>query len=88
MTKISDGASLRKRRILDLLAFIKANNPDGTGTGEIQSFMLIKFGLKNETVSKMLQELHVGGWIRCDARAKWYITQKIERAAGWLYDSE
>jgi len=91
-TKVTDGASLRKRRILDLLAYIKQNNPDGATTGDCQSFMLAKFGLKFETTSKMLGELHVGGWITQSLTPShgycWHCTAKVTKMAAWLYGEE
>lgn len=87
-SKVSDGASLRKRRILALLAYVKGENPRGASVGDLQSFMLAKFGLRYDTTSKMVQELHVGGWLTLGQEGRWYTTAKTEKLAGWLYGEE
>jgi len=88
MSRVSDGASLRKRRILALLAYIKSQNPEGSTIGDLQSFMLAKFGLKYDTTSKMIQELHVGGWVTVGHEGRWFTTAKVQKLAGWLYGEE
>lgn len=87
-TKIKDGASLRKRRILDLLAYIGSAGSEGVTVGDIQSYLLINFGLKNETSSKMLGELHKTGFLRCNESGRWFQTKKCADFSGWMYKDE
>jgi len=80
--RVIDGADRRKRRLLEMLAFI-ANNGGATAL-EIKTFMLVKFGLRHKTAATYMQEAHLGGLITQQG-IKWYITPKYRKLAKYLY---
>ena len=67
--RITDGATLRRTRLMDLLQQIHAN--DGMSTVDCQRYMTIKYGLKWERTAEYLKELtmsqlikeHQGLWV-------------------------
>lgn len=68
--RITDGATLRKTRILDLLQQIHMNS--GMHTNDCQMYMTIKYGLKWERTAEYLKELTMCGLIK-DDHGKWVI---------------
>jgi len=54
MSRVTNGASLRHKRVMDMLLFIKAQ--DGATITEIQSYMLTAHGLKFSTTAEYVKE--------------------------------
>jgi len=79
--KLIDGADRRKRRILEMLAYIHTNG--GATALEIKTFMFIRFGLKHPTSSKYIQEAHLGRLIT-QRGVKWYTTPNYTKLAKQL----
>ena len=67
--RITDGATLRRTRLIDLLQQIHVR--EGMTTVECQQYMTIKYGLKWERTAEYLRELtlsalikeHEGTWV-------------------------
>jgi len=72
-SRISDGATLRKTRLFDLVRRIQELH--GCTTQEIQGFMLALHGLKFETTTKLLHEAFLAGLI-VEEDGKWYLSDK------------
>jgi hypothetical protein len=72
-TRITDGATLRKTRILDMVRYIADSK--GCTTQDIESWMLAVHGLKFETTVRMIQECHLAHLIVED-HGKWLISDK------------
>jgi len=72
-TRITDGATLRKTRILDLIRYV--HDTKGATTQEIESYMLALHGLKFETTVRMIQECHMAH-ILVEDHGKWLISDK------------
>jgi len=79
MSRVTDGATLRQQRIVDMLTMLK--NADGATTMEIQGFMLARHGLKFDTTSAYIKETWLAGLIIED-QGKWMITRKLDRLFG------
>lgn len=56
-----DGATLRRERILDMLAYARGFMPKGVTTTQIQLFMSINHGLKKQTSLGYIYEMQQGG---------------------------
>jgi len=76
MSRVSDGASLRRTRILELMQMINLAN--GATMQEIQGHMWARFGLKFETTRKYVMEAHLAGFLR-ENHGKWYVTDRYTR---------
>ena len=68
--RITDGATLRRTRLMDLLQQIHMN--DGFTTVECQRYMTIKYGLKWERTAEYLKELTLSALIK-EYQGKWVI---------------
>jgi len=68
--RITDGATLRHSRIMDLVQQINARG--GMTTMECQSYMMWKYGLKWERTTEYLRELAMSGGIK-DDHGKWIV---------------
>jgi len=68
--RITDGATLRHTRLMDLIQQIYAAN--GWTTVDCQSYMMMKYGLKWERTSEYLRELALSGCIKED-HGKWVV---------------
>jgi len=79
MSRVTDGATLRQQRIVDLVAMLRASQ--GATTLEIQGFMLARHGLKFDTTSGYIREMHLSGLITED-QGKWILTKKLDRLYG------
>jgi len=79
MSRVTDGATLRQQRIVDMLTMLK--NAQGATTMEIQGFMLARHGLKFDTTSSYIKETWLAGLIIED-QGKWVITRKLDRLFG------
>jgi len=80
--RVIDGADRRKKRLLDLLAYIVTNK--GATTSEILGFCTVKFGLTNKTGATYIKELHLAKMIALDG-VKWQTTRSYERVVEYLY---
>jgi len=76
---VTDGATLRQQRIVDLLTMLKTS--EGATTLEIQGFMLARHGLKFQTTADYLKEIWSSGMI-LEVDGKWIVTQKLDRLFG------
>ncbi len=63
-----DGATLRRRRLIDLLTEMR--HKEGMTLTEVQGFMLEKYGLKFETTGRYLKEMAMAGVVK-DTGRKW-----------------
>lgn len=80
--RVIDGADRRKKRLIDMLAYI--HNNGGATTNEIKSFLLMRFGLTNKTAATYIQEVHLAGLITLEG-TKWFTTKKYKKLAEYLY---
>lgn len=80
--RVIDGADRRKQRFQEMLAFI--HNNGGATTGEIKSFMVMRFGLKHKTTAEYIQEAHLAKLITLEA-TKWFTTANYKKLAKYLY---
>jgi len=76
-TRITDGATLRKTRILDLIRYV--HDVEGATTQQIESYMLALHGLKFDTTVRMIQECHLAHLLVED-HGKWLISDKAAEA--------
>lgn len=81
--RVIDGADRRKKRILEMLAFI--HNNGGATTNEIKGFLLMNFGLTNKTAATYIQEVHLARLITLQG-TKWFTTTNYKKFAKYLYD--
>jgi len=79
MSRVTDGATLRQQRIVDMLQMIKA--AQGATTLEIQGFMYMRHGLKFDTTSTYLKEAVMAGCVVED-QGKWIVTSRLDRVFG------
>lgn len=76
MGKVTDGATLRRTRVLDMMQMI--NLAKGATMQEIQGYMWARFGLKFDTTRQYVMEAHLAGFLRED-RGHWSITDRYTR---------
>jgi len=79
MSRVTDGATLRQQRIVDMLTMLK--NAKGADIMEIQGFMLARHGLKFDTTAAYVKETWLAGLIT-ENQGKWVITKKLDRLFG------
>jgi len=79
VSRVTDGATLRQQRIVDMLTMLK--NAKGATTMDIQGFMLARHGLKFDTTAAYIKETWLAGLIIED-QGKWVITRKLDRLFG------
>lgn len=58
---VCDGATIRRERILDMLAYCNRFMPMGTTIAQVFLYMAMNHGLKDVTVQKYLNEMQLGG---------------------------
>lgn len=75
MSRVSDGATLRHSRIIDLLRYIQ--DELGASTEAIQRHMLSFHGLKFKTSSEYLSELAGAGFVRMERDGLWHTTDRV-----------
>ena len=76
MSRVTDGASLRRTRLLEMMQMI--NLTEGARMNQIQGYMWARFGLKFETTRRYIREAHLAGFIRED-RGRWFVTDRYAR---------
>ena len=76
MSRVTNGASLRRTRLLEMMQMI--NLGKGASMNEIQGYMWARFGLKHTTTRKYVMEAHLGGFLRED-HGRWFITDRYVR---------
>jgi len=76
MSRVTDGASLRRTRLLELMQTI--NLSGGMTMQEIQGHAWARFGLKFETTRRYVMEAHLAGFLRED-HGKWSVTDRYTR---------
>ncbi len=81
MTRVKDGASLRHKRVMDMLLFIKAQ--DGATIMQIQSYMLTAHGLKFSTTADYVKECQFAGVIRTDGALFRVVEKKVKFEAAY-----
>lgn len=70
--RVSDGATLRRSRIMAMFRFIK--NTEGATDRDIQSYMFMHYGLKFRTTTEYISEAHLTGAIELSQDGRWVIT--------------
>jgi hypothetical protein len=81
MSRVTDGASLRHRRIMDMLLFIKAQ--EGATITQIQAYMLTAHGLKFSTTAEYVKECQFAGVIRTDGLLFRIVEKKVRFEADY-----
>jgi len=81
MTGVTDGASLRHKRVMDMLLFIKSQ--DGATIIQIQSYMLTAHGLKFKTTAEYIKECQFAGVIRTDGMLFRVVAKKVKFEADY-----
>jgi len=81
MSRVTDGASLRHKRVMDMLLFIKAQ--DGATITQIQSYMLTAHGLKFSTTAEYVKECQFAGIIRTDGMLFRVVEKNVKLEAGY-----
>jgi len=76
MSRVTNGASLRRTRILEMMQTI--NIAAGMTMNEIQGHMWARFGLKFDTTRKYVMEAHLAGFLKEDA-GTWTVTDRYAR---------
>lgn len=80
--KVSDGATLRRVRLMDIISFIARWERDKGPVSDlsIQTFMLLKHGNRKDTVVTYLRELTAAGVLRQNPKnGGWELVQNYER---------
>ena len=86
MTGVTDGASLRHKRVMDMLLFIKSH--DGATIVQIQSYMLTAHGLKFKTTAEYIKECQFAGILRTDGMLFRVVEKKARFEVGFEYVCE
>jgi len=68
--RVTDGATLRQTRIMDLVQQI--HGLGGMTTAEAQAYMMVKYGLKWETTASYLREMTMSQLIK-EVGGKWVV---------------
>lgn len=76
-TRVTDGATLRKSRLMGMFRFIA--DSEGASTKMIQSFMLMNYGLKFKTTSDYIHESGLAGSIVLSKSGEWIISKVFKR---------
>ena len=61
MSISSDGATVRRERILDMLRYIRSFMPDGLSLGQVQLYMSMAHGLTYKKSQDYVYEMQQGG---------------------------
>ena len=61
MSISSDGATVRRERILDLLRYVRGFMPKGVTLQQVQLYMSIAHGLTHKTSQRYVYEMQQGG---------------------------
>ena len=76
-TRVTDGATLRKSRLMGMFNFIADN--EGATTMMVQSYMLMNHGLKFKTTSEYLYEAELAGSIKLSQSGEWVISKDFKK---------
>ena len=76
-TRVTDGATLRKSRLMGMFRFIA--DSEGASTKMIQSFMLMNYGLKFKTTSDYIHEANLADSIRLSRSGEWIISAAFKK---------
>ena len=76
MTNATDGASLRHKRLFDMLLYINSNN--GATMVMIQTYMLTAHGLKFKTTAQYVKECMFAKILRTDGNQYKVVQNKIK----------
>jgi len=76
-TRVTDGATLRKSRLMGMFRFIA--DSEGASTKMIQSFMLMNYGLKFKTSSDYIHESSLAGSLVLSQSGEWIISKAFKR---------
>lgn len=76
-TRVTDGATLRRSRLMAMFHFIA--DTEGATTRDIQSYMLMHYGLKFRTTSDYISEAHLAGALVLNQDGRWVITDKFKK---------
>jgi len=76
-TRVTDGATLRKSRLMGMFRFIA--DSEGASTKMIQSFMLMNYGLKFKTSSDYIHESSLAGSLMLSKSGEWIISKAFKR---------
>lgn len=76
-TRVTDGATLRKSRLMGMFRFIA--DSEGASTKMIQSFMLMNYGLKFKTSSDYIHESSLAGSLVLSRSGEWIISKAFKR---------
>lgn len=61
MSISSDGATVRRERILDMLRYVRSFMPQGLAMSQVQLYMSMAHGLTHKTSMKYIMEMQQGG---------------------------
>jgi len=73
--RVKNGGSLRHERIMNIIGFIAMGGQDGVTLLDIQSYVLVHYGLKFSTTVEYLRECHMAGFIR-PKEGGWIVTDR------------
>lgn len=76
-TRVTDGATLRKSRLMGMFRFIA--DCEGASTMTVQSYMLMNHGLKFKTTSEYLHESELADSIRLSKSGEWIISKAFKK---------
>ena len=76
-TRVTDGATLRKSRLMGMYRFIE--DSDGASTKTIQSFMLMNYGLKFKTTTDYIHESSLAGSLVLSQSGEWIISKDFKK---------
>ena len=61
MSISSDGATVRRERILDMLRYVRSFMPQGLAMSQVQLYMSMAHGLTHKTSMRYVMEMQQGG---------------------------
>lgn len=76
-TRVTDGATLRKSRLMGMFRFIA--DTEGTTTKTIQSHMLMNYGLKFKTTTDYIHEASLAGALVLGQSGEWIIAKDFKK---------
>jgi len=76
-TRVTDGATLRKSRLMGMFRYIA--DAEGATTRAIQSFMLMNYGLKFKTTSDYIHEANLSAGLVLTQNGEWIISKKFKK---------
>lgn len=67
MSRVADGATTRRERILDMLRYIRTFMPKGVGITQVQTYMSLAHGLTFKTSQKYVYEMQMAGLVEFES---------------------